>query len=360
VKKVIIFKGDKIDFNYEITEGMVHNLFMMPDETALEQCSFEESEALADVEEIMIGHTITFDKTGTFHFSCGISCTGFPVTIEKQIPEEGIFDATACHCSLGQKLTVEVKDSTEGMRCHDHAQPSSDTVMSSTLTCAEGQVNARAIGNKDYGAMDETQCAELCTPPMALDFMFGVDAGTCADEAFVYDPVTMMVDPPNSPSSVAVQITSNVSVEPPTCHCHSYEEIECPGDEIDTLYAEHIEEIETYCTGILDGSVDVCQYKCFQPMEVLHLHYLECETRTVDPTYLAVNATNKCHIAATAPEGTDCPEVSLGKGNDKNNDSGDADSYTASGDAEPASTSAMIIIKLSYVAVIVIGSLVAW
>merc|ERR1712174_125018 len=71
----------------------------------------------------------------------------------------------------------------------------------------------------------------------------------------------------------------------------------------DTLYDEHIEEIETYCSGILDGSDDVCSYKCFQPMEVLHLHYLECPTRAVDPTYKEVDATNKCHNAAPAPEG---------------------------------------------------------
>merc|ERR1719235_351990 len=67
------------------------------------------------------------------------------------------------------------------------------------------------------------------------------------------------------------------------CHCHSFEKIECnaPGS-TNALYDEHIAEITEHCAGVLDGSITDCPYKCFQPFEVLHIHYMECSKRPKD------------------------------------------------------------------------------
>jgi len=308
VSNVVIFKGDKIRF--DSPGDLAHNLFEMADAPALDSCDFMGATVVASVEEVFIGHTITFDEAGTFHFSCGISCTGFPVDGESQTRiEDG--DAALCHCNIGQKLTVEVKDSSEGLRCHDHEQASTEEA--APLVCLDGELVGRAIDNPAYGAMDETECAELCAQSVALQFMPGVEMGTCSEKGYTANAIRKIVTIAGSPQDVEVRITSNA--EASTCHCHSYEQIACPEDETpdDTLYDEHIDEIEQFCTGILDGSEEACPYKCFQPMEVLHLHYLECGSRELDPTYLAVNVTQKCHIAAAAPADADCPEVTLGE-----------------------------------------------
>ena len=318
VSKVIIFKGDKIEFGYS-GGGLAHNLFEITDELSLDQCNFVGATAVANVEEVFIGHTMTFDEAGIFYFACGISCTSFPAdegsSVAPTDKDDLAYDPSSCHCNIGQKLTVEVKDSSEGLRCHghDHAQASKEEVL--PLSCADGEVVVRAIDNSAYGAMDETECAELCTQQFAVQFMQGVELGTCSEKGFSFNTAKKTVTPPGSPQAVAVRTTTNVKES--TCHCHSYEEIACPEDEMpgDTLYVERIMEIDEYCKGVLDGSETVCPYKCFQPMEVLHLHYLECASREIDSTYLAVNATNLCHIAASAPAGADCPVVKLGEQN---------------------------------------------
>jgi hypothetical protein len=153
--------------------------------------------------------------------------------------------------------------------------------------------------------------------------MKDVQQGSCADQGNVYTPVMRTITLQNSPVPLQVRVTSQTNAGDAAvrtsststinyCHCHSFEKIVYPEVETaaDTLYLEHIEEIETYCQGVMDGSDDVCPYLCFQPMEVLH-HYLECPTRPVDPTDLAVNGTDLCHHAAQAPSGTDCPVVNL-------------------------------------------------
>lgn len=312
VSKVIIFKGDKIDF--QATES-AHNLFQITSQQDFDTCDFSDATAVANVEELFIGYTRTFDEAGTFFFSCGISCVGFPIG-EGGITQEPGNESAQCHCTLGQKLMAEVLDSSEGLRCHDHAPFSNEQV---PMTCPAGQVLAFATDNPAYGAMDENECSEFCTVPEALNFMVGVQQGSCGDQGFTGASTEKIVKLPNG-QDLTVHVKRNE--EPSTCHCHSYEEISCPADEVpgDTLYAEHIDEIEEFCTGILDGSEPDCPFECFQPMEVLHLHYLECPLREVDPTYLAVNATAKCHKAATAPAGTDCPVVSFGDSNQEPTD----------------------------------------
>jgi len=277
VNRVIIFKGDTIRFT--ASSNVPHNLFEFTDKTASDQCDFSSSSILADVGEIFSGHEITFSDAGLFYFSCSI--TG--------------------HCQAGQKVIVEVKDATDGLRCHDH-----NVTGYISAKCLFG-VNARALASTSFLSINANECADFCTPAAALAFMMGVEEGSCSELGFVYNATNIKVRFPNSPSDTDLVIVSNNNDDATSqgCHCHSYEEISCPEDEAQDyfLYDEHIEEIENYCMGILDGKEEDCAYKCFQPMEVLHLHYLECPSRTKDVTYQAIDATNKCHIAAPAPEG---------------------------------------------------------
>lgn len=305
VKNIIIFKGDKIRFT-SASDNLAHNLFKLKDDNALKECDFQGSEDIANTLDVSIGHDVTFSESGIYSFTCGIGC---------DVSTGGSSDSNTsfCHCQKGQKLTVEVKDSTDGLRCHDHKQPDhihNKNILSVPLECPEGTKNARTVNNPTYGAMNNMECSEQCAPPVAISYMSGVEVGSCSDIGFTSNPKMKTVKPAGSPMSVDVTIVKN------SCHCHSFEKIVCPEDETpaDTLYVEHIEEIEQYCTGILDNSEDDCPYKCFQPMEVLHLHYLECPSRSVHKLYKDINATDKCHIAASAPEGTtDCPVVELGK-----------------------------------------------
>lgn len=288
VTKVVIFKGDTIKFT-GIADQLAHNLFEMKDEAALDGCSFDDSTSLAGVEEINIGHEVVFDEAGTFYFTCAITN----------------------HCMIGQKLAVEVKDSTEGLRCHAHSSISKNPATSDItlpLECPAGLVNARSVGNKDYGAPSENMCAEQCAPEIAISYMSGVELGSCAELGFTSNVEAKTLTIAGSPLPVNVFVGMKVeddgvdlSSSTITCHCHSYEKISC--DEDDALYREHIDEIEEYCTGILSGD-ETCPYKCFQPIEVLHLHYLECPSRVKDATYTAIDVTHKCHIAAEAPSGT--------------------------------------------------------
>lgn len=47
---------------------------------------------------------------------------------------------------------------------------------------------------------------------------------------------------------------------------------------------------------------------CFQPFEVLHLYYLECDTRPEDELYRKIAAAHKCHKAATAKDEGICED----------------------------------------------------
>merc|ERR1712176_1063644 len=176
----------------------------------------------------------------------------------------------------------------------------------STLSCAENEININAVGASMYGCNTTNCCSEMCATPTALSFFSGAQEGSCATQGFAGEYIDTFVQPPGSPYPIAVRLIS-LEASSKSCHCHSYEQIEC--SENDPLYEEHILEIETYCADLLGGIVNVCPYKCFQPIEVLHLHYLECPDRPVDATYIKVNATGLCHNAGEAPENTNCPKV---------------------------------------------------
>merc|ERR1712217_110312 len=182
-------------------------------------------------------------------------------------------------------------------------------------TCAAGETNAHIIGSADYGA-SPNQCSEFCSMPFVLQYMAGVEEGSCASKGFPVPSGSATVQPPGSPQSMQVDIYDVDAVATQACHCHTYERIVC-GQMGDMLYDEHINEITTHCDGIVSGTEDACPYLCFQPFEVLHLHYLECPTRMKDPMYLKVEATNLCHIGAAVPFGAPCDLVDVGNGTDE-------------------------------------------
>jgi plastocyanin len=360
VTSLILFKGEKVHFTSAGMTGLnsVHNLMMMESESKLELCDFSGSTQILSVGEVLSGTSVTFDQEGTFYYSCGM--TG--------------------HCGLGQKLTVEVKDVTEGMRCHDHAATDAEvellceagnvnahvldnseygagtnqcsefctplaglawiaggtegtcseagysvTVAEQTvqptgspmtidvivkgmpdadISCQTGEIIARVLGNTDYGA-EVDQCTEFCTPAAYLALITGATEGACSVAGYTVTIAEMSVQPPGLPMAVNVIVKGTESA---SCHCHSYEEIACSSAG-DGLYDEHIDEIQTYCQEVISGADVVCPYKCFQPFEVLHLHYLECSLRSEHSLYAQVAATNMCHLAATAPSADDCGQT---------------------------------------------------
>ena len=301
--KIVMFKGDTLTFRHSMNDGLAHNLFQLSDGAALEACAFDGASELANVVDVSIGHDITFDVAGEYHFTCGIGCTGaMAATMGGAISAE-VRQGGFCHCDVGQKLLVEVKDASEGMRCHSHGSDHGHDHArrrAAAEGCAEGSAAAFVVGDANYGAASAGECVELCASAMALAWMPGVAEGACAAQGYPDRIEEKMVLPAGSPMELAVTIYSAESDSDADCHCHSYEEIVCPGaDADDALYDEHIEEITSHCQGVLDGTEADCPYLCYQPMEVLHLHYLECPSREVHETYAAVDARGLCHGGST-------------------------------------------------------------
>merc|ERR1740120_646247 len=153
----------------------------------------------------------------------------------------------------------------------------------SSMPCEQGEDKAYVLGDESYGAAAD-QCSELCASSMALAWMPAAVKGTCASAGFSEPVEQKMIQQDGSPVKMEVLIHGSGSNANADCHCHSYEEIKCDASG-DALYDEHIVEIENECQGIVDGSETVCPYKCFQPFEVLHLHYLECDYRAQNALY---------------------------------------------------------------------------
>jgi hypothetical protein len=144
---------------------------------------------------------------------------------------------------------------------------------------------------------------QISVPAFTLAFTMDVQQGSCADQGCVYPKYA------HCHAAIQSRAASSACDGSDTCWCRGgdvefYEhhkllslslvrKIACPKVETDavTLYLEHVEAIETHCQGVISGSDDVCPYLCFQPKEVLHLHYPDCPTRPIDPTDLAVNGT---------------------------------------------------------------------
>jgi predicted nucleic-acid-binding Zn-ribbon protein len=379
ITSLILFKGDKIKFTSK-GHQWPHNLAELPSAMHLDTCNWEGFTQVLSVSEVAAGTEVSFDKEGTFYYSCQM--TG--------------------HCQLGQKLVVEVKDSSDGMRCHDHVDNATATQecedgtikahvigsaqygaaddqcseicsserglawiagsvegfcsdsgygefletktvkpagsptdvkvrlmgkgagSSQQHSCANGEVKAYFIGSADYGAVGD-ECSELCTTAQALAWMAGSVKGNCSDAGYTEFAEAKSVKPSGSPMEVSVRMMrKRVSA---TCHCHSFEQINCDATG-DALYDEHIEEITEHCASMVDGSAQVCPYKCFQPFEVLHLHYLECSLRPKHKLFLQIAALGKCHKAAQAPFGTTCDELSASTTASASNSSSTAGSGT--------------------------------
>jgi hypothetical protein len=190
-------------------------------------------------------------------------------------------------------------------------------------TCGAGDTNAYIIGSADYGAAPN-QCSEFCVGSFMLQYMAGVAEGSCLYNGFPVPDTTTSVQPAGSPMPMQVDIYS-LDEGGGACHCHSYEEILC-GPEGDPLYDEHIDEILAHCQGVVDGTDDTCPYLCFQPFEVLHLHYIECSYREHHSMFLAIQETEQCHIGASVPFGAPCAAVP----DDSMNEPGDGDELNTS------------------------------
>jgi hypothetical protein len=343
VTKMLLFKGDKVIFK----KGgeFDHNLVDMKTATALENCDFAdvniETNEVGNVEEVRAGTLIEFMEERTHFYSCT-----FPN-----------------HCIMGQILTVDVKNAAEGLQCHkdheeedhghddhdhghDHAghehveNPSS----SSNPDCLPPMVTGRLIGTnaRSYGA-NHGECAEFCTAPQAMAWMTGVVEATCADGSVLggaYPEFVMSKEVLPNPASPPMTVHIHRKKLP--CHCHSYEKIECnaPGT-ANALYDEHINEITEHCGGVLDGTITDCPYKCFQPFEVLHLHYMECSLRPKDALYSQIEATDLCHQASRPPAGTNCPEDEAATTDD---DDGDDDVAEDDADESVAAVGLMLAV----------------
>jgi len=199
VTKLILFKGDKVNFGQPADHQMVHNMFDIKDADHLAKCDFTDATELANVEHIKIGKEVVFEKAGTHYFTCGIACH----------PNMG----EDCHCKQGQVITVEVKDSGEGMRCHDHSHSTSDhdrghdhdhdhDNAAAPIECSETTAYTTSA---DYG-VTEGQCAQLCTAKAGLAYMTGVKEGSCADQGFDKFKEQKEVQPPGSPMKTSVTI----------------------------------------------------------------------------------------------------------------------------------------------------------
>jgi hypothetical protein len=307
---MLLFKGDKIVFKRG--GDFQHNLVDLKSAAALESCDESDHTVVANVEQLRSGHLIEF-MGETSHF---YSCT-FPN-----------------HCTMGQILTVEVKSATDGMRCHsdhddddgnhhghdhgaghDHGSPDDDSSQvdnSTSSACAPPMVTARLIGSyaKSYGA-GKGECVEMCTSKNAMKWMTGVVEAACGDSSATGGSFPeFVIEKEVLPNPRSPPMTVHIHRKKLDCHCHSYEEIECnaPGT-ANPLYDEHIAEITEHCAGVLDGTITDCPYKCFQPFEVLHLHYMDCILRPKDAMYLQIEKKDLCHQASRPPAGAACEDM---------------------------------------------------
>jgi hypothetical protein len=297
---LVVFKGDEIEFTNNGT--IPYTLFELPSESSFELCDMSEGIILYGLSQETNSYKIQFDQPGDYYYAGGFGCPGTSFVMTRMVEEE-------CDCTEGQKLHVQVMDGEKNLLCHNHAAPGA--MEAPQLDCIHAFTQVYKINDPEYGAMDANECADFCVPTFALKAM-DLEEGSCFDQGFTQFQGSQMVKPAISPMEVQALISTNL-----TCHCHWYEAIPCPEDqdEADLMYDEKVQEVETNCAPLLGGLVEECPLQCWQPMETLHLHYLECALRPVDEIYQQVNATGKCHMAATAPPNYtgDCPIVLLGR-----------------------------------------------
>merc|ERR1712032_1307019 len=262
VKKIVLFKGDTV--RMKKADQFAHNIYAFNTVDDAMQCNFKASKEIAMVEETGIGYTVDFDR----------------------LAQSGL-----------------VKDPADGRRCHSHdyTMPAPPAVSD---PCPGSNVR-RAIASKMFKS-GEGECTQMCVPTAALQWVSSItEAGACHAVGYYEDaaiPKQTMQFNPNAPP-MELLIKAKPSNEP--CHCHSYEEILCSAAG-DDLYNEHIDEITKYCAGVVAGKDKICPYNCFQPFEVLHLHYLSCKYRKPHELFLKVQKTELCHLATRSKDGSEC------------------------------------------------------
>ena len=267
------------------------------------KCDFSSATEIAMTEETGMGYTVDFDALrqkgmgkpdDEFAFSCSIMCT------------DGRSTNPSCHCVKGQRLVVKVKDPADGRRCHSH-EYTMPAPPAGPDPCPDSNVR-RAIASSMFKSKTG-ECSQMCVPSAAMEWVEGsTEAGTCHDAGYYVDaenPKQTLQFNENAPP-MEILVKAKPSDEP--CHCHSYEEILCSA-EGDALYDEHIDEITKYCAGVVAGSDTTCPYNCFQPFEVLHLHYLSCKYRNPHSLFLQVQNTKLCHLATRSKDGSECGTV---------------------------------------------------
>mmetsp|Transcript_17243 Transcript_17243/g.22002 ORF Transcript_17243/g.22002 Transcript_17243/m.22002 type:complete len:692 (+) Transcript_17243:150-2225(+) len=291
IKNLVLFTGDAIKL--KTADQFAHNVYEFLDPEDAEMCNFSNSIERANTEETDIGHLIAFSDAGEYFLACSILCDGL--------------NAPPCHCSIGQKLKVEVKDVSEGKMCHSHNYSMPNEV--NPTTCPDNFVVVSSVGDGTYAPPG--LCAEFCMPSTSVPPQLTMSS--CAGIGYDVFVEQKTISPPNiSPSTegyrrlqrnIDVKLYSNEGTI--DCHCHSFENITCNA-EGDGLYDEHISEITQFCQGIVNGTEYTCPYNCFQPFEVLHLHYLLCDYRIPHPFFKLIEKTQKCHLAARSYNGSEC------------------------------------------------------
>lgn len=347
VNRLLLFVNESVKF-YSAGHMFAHNLIDMGAAEKLTSCDFAGTTEAGNVEELNAGKTIKFTKAGTYYYACQIGnhcvqgqkveivvkdtaegkhchshehpkpeTTKCPEgTVKANIVGDASYGAQAGQCSelcTSKAALAWMAGAKEGscaaefdtMVKKESVQPVGSPMAmeviimgKSETPCADGTVKAHMIGQAAYGAKAD-ECSELCTTAASMQWMTGAKQGSCNSAGYGSKVTDKKVQPPGSPMAMDIAIMKQAT----DCHCHSYEEIKC-GANGQALYDEHIVEIEQHCQGIIAGTNNVCPYKCFQPFEILHINYMECDTRPPHPTYIKINATAKCHKAAS--EATAC------------------------------------------------------
>eukprot|EP00746_Dinoflagellata_sp_MGD_P085474 gnl/MRDRNA2_/MRDRNA2_33831_c0_seq1.p1 gnl/MRDRNA2_/MRDRNA2_33831_c0~~gnl/MRDRNA2_/MRDRNA2_33831_c0_seq1.p1 ORF type:complete len:511 (-),score=104.34 gnl/MRDRNA2_/MRDRNA2_33831_c0_seq1:356-1888(-) len=79
------------------------------------------------------------------------------------------------------------------------------TATSEESACPAGEVLASIVGSANYGATED-QCVQMCAMQNTLQWMAGVEEGSCADHGYGMMVEKKEVTPPGSPMPVAVTI----------------------------------------------------------------------------------------------------------------------------------------------------------
>lgn len=108
--------------------------------------------------------------------------------------------------------------------------------------CNTGEINAFAVGEKDYGATTSDECVQLCTPSFVLTWMPAFAEGTCGGSGYTQMKGTKNVTPPGSPMSMDVALfgmpsapAAPVSMPATDRHVNGHENGHCKEGEVEAF-----------------------------------------------------------------------------------------------------------------------------